>query len=83
MKYSNRFYLKIFEAVKPEKGAKLLIRDTQVKLIVDVEQIFEQNEYSLIKYGATFDVETTIEIGRDDRYYKLYIGDIGRNTPTN
>ena len=36
-----------------------------------------------IKYGTTIDVETTIEIGRDDRYYKLYIGDIGRNTPIN
>jgi len=36
-----------------------------------------------IKYRAIFAVETTIEIGRDDGYYKLYIGDIGRNTPTN
>ena len=36
-----------------------------------------------IKYGATFDVEMNIEIGSEDRYYKLYIGDIGRNTIAN
>lgn len=41
-KNPNRFYLKIIDAVKPKKWAKLLIRNTQVKLIEDINQILEQ-----------------------------------------
>ncbi|MFX0075565.1 MAG: hypothetical protein ACFE96_08990 [Candidatus Hermodarchaeota archaeon] len=82
-KNSNRYYLKIVNAFEPEKGPKLAIRETQVSLIEDLEKILEQNEYSIIKYGATFDLETTIDIGKNRNYFKLYIGDIGRNIPTN
>ncbi|NHJ19978.1 MAG: hypothetical protein EAX91_03460 [Candidatus Lokiarchaeota archaeon] len=80
-KNSNRYYLKIVNNSKPEQGPKLLVKDTQVSLIEDIENVLGQNEYSVIKYGATFDMETTLEIGKENNYFKLYIGDIGRNKP--